>query len=147
MFMEVRTYLAPKLTAEDLRIQVRGPPANYVYSYHIIPDTSWALGYVSYQKGIIQGHPDYRYATRDALGLCFRIMFRAVLSLDVSTQTVFLYFKYYLRGYFRCMFMSMLRTGCYAKQLKSMWFFNPPSGIYLEVQVNFSAIVSMCWLI
>ena len=93
MFMEVRKYLAAKLTAGDFRIQVTGPHANYVYGYHVIPITSGALGYVSYQKGIIQGHPDHRYATRDALGLRSRIMFRAVLSLGVSTQTVFLCYK------------------------------------------------------
>ena len=65
--------------------------------------THGALGYVSYQKGIIQGHLVYGYTSRRAPALFSRIVFRTVLSLDVSTQTVFLYYmsvKYTSRGYF-----------------------------------------------
>ena len=93
MFNTVRKYLAPNLTAEDFRNQIRDPPANYVYGCHVALVTSGALGYVSYQEGIIQGHPVHRCATREALGECRRIVLRAVLSLDESTQTVFLYNK------------------------------------------------------
>ena len=51
-----------------------------------------ALGYAAYQKGIIQGHLVHRYASRKVPAPCSRIVFRTVLSLDVSTQTVFLYY-------------------------------------------------------
>ena len=43
------------LQTEDFRIQVRGPPDNYVYGCHMTQVTRGALGYVSSQKGIIQG--------------------------------------------------------------------------------------------
>ena len=116
MFIKVRNYLAPNFTTEDFRIQVRGPPANYVYGCHMTPVTCGALGYVSYQKGIIQGHLVERYASMRAPTLCSRIVFRTVLSLDVSTQTVFLYYmamKYTFRGYFWCFWCP-----CYAHVVK-----------------------------
>ena len=81
------------------------------------------------------------------------IMFRTVLSLDVSTQTVFLYYvsRKYLGGYFWCFVVSMLRTGYYVKQMKSIRFFNPSSVIYIYVyikaQVNSSTIANIGWLI
>ena len=64
--------------------------------------TRGSLGYSSHQKGVIQGHPVHRYASRRAPALCSMIMLRAALSLDVSTQTVFLYYvrKIYLEGLF-----------------------------------------------
>ena len=105
MLIKARNYLAPNFTTEDFRIQVRGPYANYVYGCRMTPVMRGALGYVSYQKGIIQGHLAHRYASRRAPVLCSRIVFRSVLSLDVSTQTVFLYYmlvKYTLRVYFWC---------------------------------------------
>ena len=77
---------------EDLRNPVRAPPANYVYGCPMTSVTCRALGYVFYQKGIIQGHLVNRYASRRAPALCSRIVFRTVLSLDVNTQTVFLYY-------------------------------------------------------
>ena len=43
--------------------------------------------------------------------------------------------------------MSMLRTGWYVKQMKSIQYFNPSSVIYMRAQVNFSTIANMCWLI
>ena len=92
IFIMVRNHLTPKFTGEDFRIQVRGPPANYLYGCHLTPVTRGSHWYLSYQKGIIQGHPGHRYETREALGLCYRIVFRTVYSLDVSTQTVFLYY-------------------------------------------------------
>ena len=52
------------------------------------PVARGVLWYVSY---VIKGHPGHRNATREALGLCSRIVFWAVLSLGVSSQTVFLY--------------------------------------------------------
>ena len=58
----------------------------------------------------------HRYATRKAPSLCSRIVFRTVVSLDVSTQTVFLYYmsnKCNLRGFLWCFLVSTLRTGCY----------------------------------
>ena len=113
------------------------------------PVTPWALGYISYQRGIIQGHFVHRYASRRAPVLCSRIGFRTVLSLDVSTQTVFSYYmsvKYTFRGYFWCFLVSMLRTGCYVKEMKLIQFFNPPSVMYIIAQVNFSTVANICWL-
>ena len=62
----------------------------------------WSLGYASYQKGVLQGHLVHRYVSRRAPALCSMIMFRTVLSLNVSTQTVFLDYvrKIYLEGLF-----------------------------------------------
>ena len=150
MFIKARNYLAPSFSTEDFRIQVRGPPANYVYGCHMTPVTRGALGYVSYQKGIIQGHLVHRYASRRAPVLCSRIVFRTVLSLGVSTQAVFLYYmsvKHTLMGYFWCFVVSIPHTGCYVKQIKSIQFFNPSSVIYMRAQVNSSTIVNNCWLI
>ena len=105
MFIKRKMYLAPNFTTEDFRIQVRGHLANYVYGCHVTPVTRGTLGYASYQKGIIQGHLVHRYAPRKATVLCSRIVFWAVLSLDLSTQTVFLYYmsvKYTFKRYFWC---------------------------------------------
>ena len=112
MSIKVKNYLAPNFTTEDFRVQVRTPPANYVYGCHITLVTRGALGYVSYQKGIIKGHPVLRYASRRAPAPCSRIVFRTVLSLDVSTR-LFSYNtspeKYTLRGYVWCFWWP-----CYA---------------------------------
>ena len=146
----MRNHLTPNFTGEDFKIQVRGPPANYVYGCHVTQDTRGAHWYLSYQKGIIQGHTGHRYEIREALGLCSKIVFRAVFSLGISTQTVFLYYmsvKYTLRGYFWWFFVSMLHTGCNAKQMKSIQFVNPSSVRYMGAQVNSSFIVNICWLI
>ena len=105
MLTKVRNYLTPNFTIEDFRIQVRGPFANYVYGCHVTPVTRGALGYASYQKVIIKGHLVHRYAPKKATVLCSRVVFSAVLSLDVSTQIVFLYYmfvKYTLKHYFWC---------------------------------------------
>ena len=110
------------------------------------PFTSGDLGYVSYQRGIIQGHFIHRYASRRAPVLCSSIVFRTVLSLDVNTQTVFLYFmsvKYTFGGYLWCFLLSMLRAGCYVQQMKSIQFFNPTSVIYIIAQVNCSTIANI----
>ena len=112
MLIKVRNYLSPNFTTGDFRIKVRGPLANYAYGCHMTPVTRGALGYVSYQRGIIQGHLVHRYASRRAPVLCARIVFRTVLSLDVSIQTVFLYYmsvKYTFRRYFWCFWCP-----CYA---------------------------------
>ena len=111
MLIKVRNHLTPNFTGEDFKIQVRGPPANYVYGCHVTQDTRGAHWYLSYQKDIIQGHTGHRYEIREALGLCSKIVFRAVFSLGISTQTVFLYYmsvKYTLRGYFWWFFVSMV---------------------------------------
>ena len=150
MFIKVRNYLAPNFTTEDFRIQVRGPLANYVCGCHMAPVMRGALRYVSYQKGIIQEHLGHRHASRRAPALCSRNVFRTVLSLDVSTQTIFLYnmsVKYTLTGYFWWFLVSMLRNGCSAKQMKSIHFFNPPSVICMRAQVNSNTIVNVYWLI
>ena len=108
---------APNFTTEDFRISARGPLANSVYGCHVTPVTRGALGYVSCQKGIIQGHLVHRYAQKKNTILCSRIVFWAVLSLDVSTQTVSLYYmsvKYTLKHYFGCFWCP-----CYA--LAVMW--------------------------
>ena len=93
------------LQTEDFRIQVWGPLANHVYGCHVTPVRRGALGYASYQKGIIQGHLVHRYAPRKPTALSSRIGFWAVLLLDVITQNVFLYYmsvKYTLKHYFWC---------------------------------------------
>ena len=87
----------------------------------VSPIYNGCLLYVFYQKVIIQGHPGHRCPTREALGLGSRIVFRAVLSQDISTQTVFLYYMSVndtLRGYLWCFFVSMIRTDCYVKHMK-----------------------------
>ena len=150
MFIGVRNYLAPNFATEDFRIQVRGPLANYVYGCQLTPVTRGALGYVSYQRGIIQGHLVHRYASRRAPFLCSRIVFRTVLSLDVRTQVVFLYYmcvKYTFKVYFWCFLVSMLRTCCYITQMISIQFFNHSSVMYIIAQVNSSTIANICWLI
>ena len=43
--------------------------------------------------------------------------------------------------------VSMLRTGCCVKQIKSIQFFNPSSVIQMRAQVNSNTIVNICWLI
>ena len=121
-------------TAEDFRIQFRGPLANYVCGYHVTPVRRGALGYVSYQKGIILGHLVHRYAPRKVAVLCPRIVFRDVLTLDVSTQSVFSYYmsvKYTLKHYF----LWCLWCQCYALAVMSNkkinTIFNPSSVIYM----------------
>ena len=67
--------------------------------------------------------------------LCSRVVFLAVLSLDVNTQTVFLFYmsiKYTLRGCFR--FLCPCWLLC--QQMKSIRFFNPPSVTYMRAQLN-----------
>ena len=71
MFILVGKYIAPYFTAEDFRIQVRGPLANHVHGCHVATVTRGAPGYVSYQKGIIQGRPGHMCPTRESLGLYF----------------------------------------------------------------------------
>ena len=105
VFIKVRNYVAPNFTTKDFRIQVRGSLVNYVYGCQLTPVTRRALGYVPYQRSIIQGHLVHRYASRRAPVMCSNIVFRTVLSLDVSTQAVFLYYmsvKYIFKGYFWC---------------------------------------------
>ena len=151
MFIKVRNYLAPNFTTEDFRIQVRGHPTNYVYGCHMTPFTRGALGYVSYQKGIIQGHLVHRYATRKAPSLCSRVVFRAVLSLDVGTQTVFLCYisvKYTSRDFFSWFFVGVHVTHwLLCQQMKSIRFFNPSSVIYMRTQVDCSTTANICALI
>ena len=150
MFIKVRNYLAPNFTTEDFRIQVRGPPANYVYGCHMTPVTCGALGYVSYQKGIIQGHLVQRYASMRAPTLCSRIVFRTVLSLDVSTQTVFLYYmamKYTFRGYFWCFGVHVTHM-LLSETDEINTTFRPFIGyIYMREQVNSITTSNICWLI
>ena len=43
--------------------------------------------------------------------------------------------------------VSMLRIGCYVKQMKPIQFFNPSSVIQMRAQVNFNTIANICWLI
>ena len=55
--------------------------------------------------------------------------------------------KYILRGYFWCNLVSMLCTGCYVKEMKSIQLFNPSLVIYMRAQENSSTIGNICWLI
>ena len=150
MFIKVRNYLAPNFTTEDFGIQVRGHPAKYVYGCHMTPVMRGALGYVSYQKGIIQGHPVHRYATGKAPSLCSRVVFRAVLSLDVSTQTVFLCYmsvKYTLRSYFCCFCVHVTHWVVLSTDDINT-IFQPFIGyIYMRAQVNSSTPANICGLI
>ena len=100
MLIKVRNYLAPNFATGDFRIRVRGPPATYDYGSHMTLVTRGSIAYSSHQKGVIQGHLVHRYASRRAPALCSMIMFGTVLSLDVSTQTIFLYYvrKIFLEG-------------------------------------------------
>ena len=142
-------HLAPNFTTEDFRIQVRGHPAKYVYGCHMTQVTRGALEYVSYQKGIIQGHLVHRYATRKAPSLCSRVLFRAVLSLDVSTQTVFLCYMSVnipwgvISDFFVC--------ECYTLVVMSTdeinTIFNPSSVTYMRAQVNSSTPANIYGLI
>ena len=84
MFIKVRNFIAPNFTGEYFRIQVRSPFDNYDYGCRVTPVTRGAHWYLSYQKGIIQGHPGHKYATREALRLCSRIVFRAVKGIRVG---------------------------------------------------------------
>ena len=136
MFIKVPNYLAPNFTTEDFMIQVRGHLAKYFYGCHMTPVTRGALGYAPYQKGIIQGHLVHMYATRKASSLCSRVVFRAVLSLDVSTQTLFLCYmsvKYTLRGYF-CFFVSMLPIGCYVNR-RNQCDFSTLHRLYIYIYI------------
>ena len=124
MFIKLRNYLD---TIELYNRRLQDPSygfANHVYDCHMTPVTRGALRYVSYQKGILQGHPGHRYAIRAALDLFSRIVFWAVLSIDISRHTV---------SYITCIFWwvisndlnwSMSPTGCYAKQMKAIQFSN-----------------------
>ena len=40
--------------------------------------------------------------------------------------------------------VSMLRTGCYVKQMKSIQFFHPSSVIQMRAQVNSNTIAKIC---
>ena len=84
--------------------------------------------------------------SRKAPAMCSRIVFRTVFSLYVSNKSVFLYHIYF-EGLVLMFLVSMLRTGCYVKQMKSIQFFNPSSVIYMRTLVNSSTIAYICWLI
>ena len=43
--------------------------------------------------------------------------------------------------------VSMLRTGCYGKRIKSIRFFNPLSVIQMRAHVNSNTIANIFWLI
>ena len=112
--------------------------------------TGGALGYVSYQIGIIEGHLVHRYVSRWAPALCSRILFQTVLSLDVSTQTIFLYYIsviYTLSDYFLCFGVRCYTLVAMLNRWNQYNFSTPPSIIYLRAQVNSSTIVNIYWLV
>ena len=84
MFIKARNCLFAKFTTDDFMVQVRSPPPNYVYGCHMTLVTRGDLGYVSYQKGIIQRHLVHRYASKRSPAPCSRIVFWTVLF--VSTK-------------------------------------------------------------
>ena len=149
MFIKVRNHLAPKFTTEDFRIQVTSPLANHVYGCHVTLVTHGALECVSFQKGMIQGHIVQRYAPRKAKVLCSRIVFWAVLSLDVSTQIVFLYqmsVKYTLKRYYNVFGVHVTHwLLCQTDEISTI--FNPSLIIYMGTQVDSSAIANIYWVI
>ena len=151
MFIKVWNYRTPNFTTEDFRVQVRDHPVNHVYGCHMTPVTRRALGYLSYRKGIIQGNFVQRYVTRKAPSLCSRVVFRAVLSLHVSTQTVFLCYisvkyTYTLRGYFWFFWCP-----CYALAVVSTddinTIFNPSWVIDMRASVKSTTPANTCGLI
>ena len=46
-------HITPYFTVEDFRVQFGVPAVSYIYGCHV---TRGVLGYVPYQKGVIQGH-------------------------------------------------------------------------------------------
>ena len=128
--MKNNTFVHYHSSVETLSIQNR--------SYHIIASDisfhlmiycmfskffSWGGGNFPYRKGVIQGHPLHRCPTTEALVQCSRIMFQVVLSLDVSvsSQPIFLCcMSVYVESLFLIYFVSIIRTGCNAKQTKSI---------------------------
>ena len=149
MLVKARDYLSPNCSAEEFRFQIRGPPVNYFYGCHVTTVTLGALGYVSFQKGIIQGHSGHKYATREAPGLCPRIVFRAVLWQDIITQIVFLYYMSVKTLWGVISYVS--RCPCYALDvMQNRWnqynFSNSSSVIHIGAHVNSSAIANICWL-
>ena len=52
-----------------------------------------------------------------------------------------------LWGFFLMVLVSMLRTGFYVKEMKSIQFFNPSWVIHMRAQVNSSTIANICRLI
>ena len=93
MFNEVRNILLHNLLWKTLGSNLGG---------HLTLVTRVAMEYVPCQKRVIQGHPDSKPV--------FRIMFQAIISLDVSPQTVFLHHivrKVYFEGLFRMFFVSI----------------------------------------
>ena len=70
MFSKVKKkYLTPYVKVEDFRIQVKCPPANYVCACHGTSVKRGALGYVSYQKGVILRHPGHIVAQVDSTAI------------------------------------------------------------------------------
>ena len=70
---------------------------------------------------------------RKAIVLCSRIVFWAVLLLDVGTQAAFLCYmsvKYNLKRYID-VFGVHVCIGFYVKQMRSIQFFNPSSVIHM----------------
>ena len=147
MFIKLRNYLD---TIELYNRRLQDPSygfANHVYDCHMTPVTRGALRYVSYQKGILQGHPGHRYAIRAALDLFSRIVFWAVLSIDISRQTV---------SYITCIFWWVISNDLKCVHVshwllcqtdESNTIFKPSSVIYIGAQVNSSAITNTCRLI
>ena len=82
----------------------------------------------------------------EALGLCYRIVFQPVLSLDVSTQTVFFYItcpKSILWGIISAVFRVHVtpRLLCQTDEINTI--FNPSVVIHMGAQVNSSAIANL----
>ena len=93
-------------------VKVRTPPANYVYGCHMTLVTRGALGYVSYQKGIIQGHLAHRYKNKESPRPVLQDRVSDCTFTRCKHQTVFLYcmsVKYTFRGYLWCFWCP-----CYA---------------------------------
>ena len=150
MFIKVINYLAPNVTTDDFRIRIRGPLANYIYGCQLTPVSRGALGYVSYQRGIIQGHLVHRNASRRAPVLWPRIVVRTVLSLDVSTQAVFLYHisvRYTFRVYLWCIGVHVTHWLLRQTDEINTIFQRFIGYIYIIAQMNSSIIVDICWLI
>ena len=145
MFIRERNYIAPNFTTEDFRIQVRGPPVNYVYGCHVTPVTRGALGYVSYQKGIIQGHIVHSYATRKDPALCSRIVFRTVFSLNVRTYITRPW--RILWGIISDVFWVHVTHWLLCQTNEANTIFQPFIGYIYGALVSSSAIANFCWLI
>ena len=111
---------------------------------HVGPLDMYLARKVSFKDTLV-----HKYAPRKAPALCSKIVFRTVLSLDVSTQTVFLYYmsvKYIWRVISYVFGVHVTHwLLCQTDEINII--FQPSYVIYMRAYVHFSTIANICWLI